>query len=167
MSHFTKITPDLSHQPLITLDTDAFEQQLLSPLRHLLTTWFAPQTQGWFRADIIATENLGPVAGPAAIRLLWPVVDALCNLRCGEVFFNDPLDMEQRTLVTRHEALVLHMIHHMRRDDTGAARDTVALLTDGCMDPDLIRAGLSFAHRFPLGVPAGAQERPRLRVISS
>jgi hypothetical protein len=57
------------------------------------------------------------------------------------------------------------MLHHMRRDHTAKARDAVEALTHGQMNPDLIRASLSFADRFPSGARQRLRGTPALRVV--
>ena len=86
-------------------------------------------------------------------------------LRQGDFAFNDPLDLDTRDLLTADEAQFIAMLHHMRRDETGKARDAVDALTRGQMDPDLIRAGLSFADRFPSGARHRLRGTPDLRVV--
>jgi hypothetical protein len=81
--------------------------------------------------------------------------------------FHDPLSLEDRAFVISDERVLIDMLHHMRRDETPAARDVVEMLTLGCMGPDIIRTGLSFANRFSCGVsrPSYHSEKPQLHVV--
>ena len=153
--------------PLSQCRFDAFEAGLLPVLRHFLTSFASPELQTWQFAYTTAAERWGDSLGLAAAQALLRVVRALLSARPGGLTFQDPLCLDARDSVTEDERLVLEMLHHMRRDDTPPARDTVEVLTDGRMDPDVIRAGLSFARRFPAG-PAGhrtADSPPSLRVV--
>ncbi len=147
----------LAQTPLAAFGFDPFEAQLLAPMRHFLTTSAAPDCQAWHRAFVIAAENWGEAHGLAVAYALWPVVREVMALRGGDLAYNDPLDLDMRGLLSQDEALLLTMLHHMRREETWQAREAVEALGRGRMEPGLIRAGLAFADRFPSGA------RPRLR----
>jgi len=161
----TRIEPDLAQMPLGAQGFDPFEERLLAVLRHLLTAAALPQSQAWHRAFVIAAENWGEQQGLAVAHALWPVVREVLALRGGAFAFNDPLDLDSREVLSPDELLLLAMLHHMRRDQTGEGRDAVEALTQGQMDPDLIRAGLSFADRFPCGARQRLRPAPALRVV--
>ncbi|KUP93340.1 hypothetical protein [Tritonibacter horizontis] len=152
-------------RPLATFGFDAFEAQLLAPLRHFLTTSAAPDCQAWHRAFVIAAENWGEAHGLAVAYALWPVVRELRAVRGGDLSYNDPLDLDTRGVLTSDEASLLEMLHHMRRDETWQARDRVEALTLGRMEPELIRAGLSFADRFPCGAKHRLRGTPALHLV--
>lgn len=159
------ITPELAQAPLVTFGFDSFEVRLVSVMRHFVTAANAPGSQAWHRGFVIAAENWGETHGLAVAHALWPVVREVLALRQGDFAFNDPLDLDTRDLLTADEAQFIAMLHHMRRDETGKARDAVDALTRGQMDPDLIRAGLSFADRFPSGARHRLRGTPSLRVV--
>lgn len=153
--------------PLSQCRFDTFETGLLPVLRHFLTSFASPELQAWQFAYTTAAERWGDSIGLAAAQALLPIIRALLCARPDGLAFQDPLCLDARDSVTEDETLVLEMLHHMRRDDTPMARDTVEVLTHGRMDPDVIRAGLSFARRFPA---ASAGQRtvanpPSLRVV--
>ncbi|WP_405117391.1 hypothetical protein L0Z64_03980 [Phaeobacter sp. BS23] len=159
---------------LADLGLDAFEAALLPQLRHFNTCLQTPQSQAWQLAYRSASERWGDIFGLAVAHALFKVVRCLYDLRGHHYVGHDALTLETRTVVTADEAAFLRMIHHMRRDDTPAARDAVADLTGGWMDPHVIRAALSFADRFPAGkahpaeIPqanAKVDQPPRLRVV--
>lgn len=159
------LAPGHQQAPLAAYGFDPFEERLLSILRHLLTEALAPGAASWHRACVIAGETWGEQQGLAIPHALWPVVRELVALRGAGFAFNDPLDIDMRGLVTVDESQLLAMLHHMRRDETRPARDAVETLTEGRMDPDLIRAGLSFADRFPSGARQRLRGHPGLRVV--
>lgn len=161
----TRFTPQLAQAPLVAYGFDPFEEKLLAILRHLVTEALAPGQASWHRAFVIAGETWGEQQGLAVAHALWSVVRELIALRGAEFAFNDPLDIDMRGLVTVDESQLLAMLHHMRRDETAAARDAVEELTHGRMDPDLIRAALAFADRFPSGARQRLRGHPPLRVV--
>ncbi|MEK0164748.1 MULTISPECIES: hypothetical protein [Phaeobacter] len=158
---------------LAELGLDPFEVALLPQLRHFTTCLREPQSQAWQHACCSAAERWGESFGLGVAHALFKVVRCLHDLR-GELYQgHDALTLSTRASVTADEAACLRMLHHMRRDNTPAARDAVADLTGGWMDPHVIRAALSFAHRFPAGKtdpaprsqPATESARPRLRIV--
>jgi len=66
-----------------------------------------------------------------------------------------------RAHMTGDEQSLLRMVHYMRRDQTAPARDALAVLTHGHMDPDVIRAGLGLAARFAKGATGARAVAPR------
>ncbi len=146
-------------QPVLRVDQsnlDDFERDLLPLLRHFLTDWFAPETHNWHVAYVTAAERWGQSVGLAIAHALFDVVRTVATVKNDAIFFHDPLNIETRQVMTMHEMQILSVLHHMRRDHTSAARMMIERLTDGTMDPYLIRAGLQFAARFSVG----AGERP-------
>ncbi|AUQ55521.1 hypothetical protein [Phaeobacter inhibens] len=159
---------------LADLGLDTFEGALLPQLRHFTTCLQSPQSQAWQLAYRSASERWGETFGLAVAHALFKVVRCLHDLRGEHYRGHDALTLATRAVVTADEAAFLRMLHHMRRDDTPAARDAVADLTGGWMDPHVIRAALSFADRFPAGKANPAQrpqaraqpdQPPRLRVV--
>ncbi len=132
------------------LGLDATEQGLLVVVRHFLTSFAKPETQAWIMAFGIASERWGQSDGARMAQGLLAVLQAALQARQGRSFqFSDPLCEGCRHKATADEAALLTMLHHMRRDHTGAARLALADLTLGQMDAGLIRAGLSLAALFP------------------
>ncbi|TNJ43011.1 hypothetical protein [Phaeobacter sp. B1627] len=158
-------TADLGQMPLAAFEFDEFETRLLAPMRHFLTASAAPGCQAWHRAFVIAAENWGETHGLAVAYALWPVLRETHALLGSELSYNDPLDMDMRGLLTPDEARLLYMLHHMRRDETAQARDAVEALSRGRLEPELIRAGLSFADRFPCGARHRLRGTPLLRLV--
>jgi len=149
------------------LGLDTFERSCLPILRHFCEAHANPNTQAWHRAFILAVECWGETLGLAAAHLLSKYMRAVLKARADGFSFQDPLDIDKRGFVTEDEAHLLTVLHHMRRDQTGSARDAVADLTLGQMDPYVIRAGLTFAARFSKGAPVNnhAQKGAALRVV--
>lgn len=145
---------------------DAFELGLLPVIRHLLTTFANPDSQAWVRAQTIAVERWGETVGLATCHRLQALLRSLRDCR-NDLCVIDPLDIDQRSRVTADEETCLWMLHYMRRDNTPKARDAVERLTNGYMDPHLVREGLKFAARFPAaGVQAAPRvEKPRLTLV--
>ncbi|ATF17199.1 hypothetical protein PhaeoP128_00539 [Phaeobacter gallaeciensis] len=166
------VSPD--EVSLADLGLDMFEVALLPQLRHFTTCLQTPQSQAWQLAYRSAAERWGETFGLAVAHALFKVVRCLHDLRGDHYVGHDALTLETRTVVTLDEAAFLRMLHHMRRDETPAARDAVADLSGGWMDPHVIRAALSFADRFPAGktqpterpqTSARGDQPPHLRVV--
>ena len=152
--------------PIETLDCDAFELGLLPLARHFLSSLQNPDRSGWQHALAIAVENWSESPG-LSIAHNFQIFLSVMTRGLGRRFeYQDPLCPDARLFVTPDERTLLQMIHHMRRDQTGASRHDVDELTGGRMDPDLIRAALTFAARFPSG-----EKRPSnkavLRVVAA
>ena len=147
------------------LDCDAFERDLLPVIRNLLDAARRPEGEGWHLAFAIAAERWGETPGPGIAWLLQKVLRAILRVRPAGLAFQPPLSVEARARVTRDEWLLVLMLHHMRRGQTARARDLVWQVTEGRMDPDVIRAALAFAARFSCGPVAGGARRPHLRVV--
>lgn len=149
---------------LADLGLDAFETALLPLLRHLTASLRAPRSQAWHFAYQTAAERWGESFGLSLAHALAGLAGRIDALT-GGITCHDALDPATRQLLTSDEAAFLLMLHHMRRDQTPAARQAVARLARGRMDAGLIRCGLSFARRFPAGIEApAAPSRPQLRI---
>ncbi|MGR3761626.1 hypothetical protein ACUXV3_16080 [Roseobacteraceae bacterium NS-SX3] len=152
--------------PLAACGLDGFETALLPLLRHFMISLQQPGTQFWQHAFKIAAERWGSTFGLAAAQALFEVIRGVHGHRGAAFACHDPFRLETRQNLTADEAAFLQMIHSMRRDRTPAARVALAGVMAGRLDPDVIRAGLSFARRFPAG--QGAQPPAaggRLRVV--
>ncbi|MEX0304226.1 MAG: hypothetical protein AB3N24_17540 [Leisingera sp.] len=145
---------------------DDFETGLLPVLRQLLLSFEAPESRAWQQGYSVAAERWGEAIGLPAAHALMKLVRAVLESREGQFNFIDPFDLECRGGVTADEAALLRMLHYMRRDQTPKARDAVADVTCGFMDPHVILAGLGFASRFSAGQEAGRHEAPLLRVVA-
>lgn len=161
---------DLQSEPLhkiSQLGLDAFERGLLKVARQFLVSHESPDTQAWHYAFLISVERWGEPIGLAAAHRLAKYVKAVLRFRADGLVFQEPFSETARAYVTNDEALMLAVLHYMRRDQTSYARDAVAALTLGQMDPDIIRTGLSFANRFSAG--AETQDKrpcsPDLRIV--
>ncbi|WP_054462318.1 hypothetical protein [Phaeobacter sp. 11ANDIMAR09] len=154
--------------PVTFCDLDEFETGLLPVLRHFMLSLTRPESQSWQFAYKIAAERWGETLGLPVAQSLFKLVQFTLKARRAGFDAIDPLALDERDFVTRDEQALLQMLHHMRRDDTPRAREAVANVTGCTMDPDVIRAGLSFADRFPAGPVARSQrgQRPELRVVS-
>ncbi|HBU15067.1 MAG: hypothetical protein A2092_17620 [Rhodobacteraceae bacterium GWE1_64_9] len=147
--------------PLEALGFDAFETALVPVLRHFLTALASPDSQGWRLAYGIAAERWGPGDGPQIAHRLFGMVEAMQACRPTRFRFGNPLCAQCRGLLTPDEVAFVTLLHHMRRDRTDAARPALADLSGGVMDVALIRAGLSFAARFPAMAGAAQQAGTR------
>lgn len=147
---------------------DDFEQGLLIVARHHLDALRSPETQAWHRAYSIASERWGDRIGLPASHLLARFLKYVISSRNGAFEHIDPFCENCRDLVTEDEIALLNVLHHMRRDITPASREAVEDLTRGRLDPDVIRTGLTFANRFPVGNRPFLKTAPtaRLRVVS-
>ncbi|MFY2823533.1 hypothetical protein [Ruegeria sp. MALMAid1280] len=169
MTHASVAQSDAGLVAIVDLPLDDFETGLLSVIRHHLDALNCPESQAWHRAYTIATEQWGDAIGFPAAHLLARFLKYVMKLRGGSFDYADPFGEHRKDWLSSDEAALLLVLHHMRRDNTSAARKTVEQLTQGWMDPDVIRSGLTFANRFPAGQmrPLHKDERPKLRVVSS
>lgn len=135
--------------PLASLAPDATEVGVLSIARHFLTSLADPGTQAWQHAFAIATERWGATEGPRLAMALFAVLQPLLRARPVPFRHCDPLCPEQRNFVTPEEAALIRMIRAMTCDLTHEARQHLAAVTGGRMDPGLIRAGLALARLLP------------------
>ncbi|WP_261399813.1 hypothetical protein [Leisingera daeponensis] len=145
-------------EPFAALGLDDFEAGLLPLLRHFLAGLRRPGGQGWQHAFHTAAERWGETYGLAVAYALFKIIRALEDVRPERLNSHDALCLETRECLTADEQALLQMIHYMRRDQTPAARQAVADAALGRMDPQVIRAGLAFARRFPC---SGAETAPR------
>ncbi|WP_054304370.1 hypothetical protein [Gemmobacter sp. LW-1] len=150
----TRHLPSADAVPVDTLRLDDFETGLLAVLRHFLTAYAHPDSQSWQAAFQIAAERWGQARGPQVAMGLLSVLQTLRGARRGPFDFANPLCRTCRTWATGSEVAFLAMIQAMRRDRTDLARPAVLRLTEGTMDPGLIRAALAFAARHPAGPDA-------------
>ncbi|SMP02282.1 hypothetical protein [Shimia sagamensis] len=168
MSIQTKHPPHRCRDVLETIGCDDFEIGLLPVLRHLCVSAQKGDPKSWSRAFDIAVERYGETTGLPAAHGLYKIVLSVFACRAGGLEVKDPLDTHARKDITDDEVQTLSMVHHMRRDNSAAARSAVAFVTRGRMDPVLIRAGLTFANRFPAGIGRQARRvvRPKLSVVA-
>lgn len=142
--------------PVETLELDDFETGILAVLRHFLTTYAQPDSQGWQTAFKLAAERWGDQRGPQIAMSLLPVLQALRRARRSDFDFANPLCVTCRAYVTGTEAAFLIMLQAMRRNHTNRARHAVLSLTEGTADPVLIQSALVFATRYRLDPDARA-----------
>lgn len=153
-------------EPLELFGFDALEIGILPVLRQFMMSFEDPDAQSWQNAYLIAVEKWGETFGLALAHSLLKVIKYVRVQRRNGFCFHDPLCLKARRTVTSDEAALIAMLHHMRRDQTSEARIAVEELTQGLLDPDVIRSGLSFAHRFPAGKePSLSPGRPELRIV--
>lgn len=155
-------------EALRTIGCDEFEFGVLAVLRHIMLGLFEGDPRGWARGQDIAVERWGEAVGLPTAYLLNKVALALADSREDGPDMMDPLCTEARLKMTDDEMQIMSMLHHMRRDKASGARSAVAFVTRGRMDPELIRAGLGFAHRFPAGVKLTHRQvrKPKLSVVA-
>ncbi|MEP3329759.1 hypothetical protein [Sedimentitalea sp.] len=158
--------PNLYH--IAQLRCDSFERTVLPVARHLFQSFAQPEQQGWFRAFAIAVEHWDEPVGLSIAYHLQKLMRALVHCRPQGLDFQDPLCIDGKNAVTEDELLLVGMLHNMRRDQTAEARKCVYQITDGRMDPDVIRTGLEFARRFSCGMGDGKKRmvsKPSLRIV--
>lgn len=149
-------------------DLDEFERGLLPVLRHIFRSLAKPEQQSWHLAYSLAAERWGETLGLSVAHALCKVIQAVERSRPNQFDTTDPLEIDLRQTLSQDEQALLLMLNFMRRDLTAQARAAVADVTGGRMDSGVIRAGLSFAARFPAGTaPRGncTVTRPQLRVV--
>ena len=163
----TSRCPSAPDQPVSALGCDPFEEGLLPVARHLICGLRDRCPRAPYRAQKIAAERWGKPIGLPAAHCMTALLSALLDCRSEGLLLQDPFALDTREQVTQDEALLLTLLHQMRRDQTPKARETVLRLSGGTMDPHVIRAGLSFAARFPAGDTQAFHQSaaPRLRLV--
>ncbi len=149
MSHSHDHSPSDDAMPLALLGLDGFETGLLAVLRHFLTAFTRPETQAWQTAFAIAAERWGEAKGPQVAAGGLALLQVLRRARRRAFNYANPMCTGCREQVTGDEARLMRMVQAMRRDRADLARPEVLALTEGTMDPALIRTGLSFAALHP------------------
>ncbi|CUH81171.1 hypothetical protein TRM7557_03275 [Tritonibacter multivorans] len=163
----TEPRPAPTDQPVSTLGCDPFEEGLLPVVRHLMAGLRGGCSRAPYRAQKIAAERWGEPIGLPAAHYMTNLLAAVLDCRGAGFLVQDPFALDARARVTADEALLLTLIHQMRRDQTPNARETVLHLSGGTMDPHVIRAGLTFAARFPAGSGPARKNTavPRLQLV--
>ena len=136
---------------------------MLAVARYFFLARSVPEQQSWQVAFSVAVERWGPDIGLPVAFALSKLVRAVADVRT-DFASGDPFDNDARERVSFDEAIMMRMLHHMRRDQPPDARDAVEVLPRGLMDPHVIRAGVAGAARFGCGAPV--RRRPDLRVVS-
>ncbi len=146
---------------------DDFEIGLLSVIRHLNVGLDLADPMAWRRAYEIASERWGDAIGLPAAHALMKLMMAVHDCREDAFQTRDPLCLKDRECITDDEVHLIAMLHYMRRDRTAAAREAVEDVTQGLMDPHVIRAGLAFAHRFSAGqgTDTSSSRAPKLTIV--
>ena len=137
---------------LNSIGCDSFERGLLAIARHFLSAFEDPKSQAWQHGYTVAVERWGETIGFPAAHAMSKLIRALLRGRADGISFFDPLCVEARTRVSADEALLMKMLHHMRRDQTARARDALGALTGSRMSPDLIRASLTFSNSYATNI---------------
>lgn len=155
-------------QVVENLPFDSFEVGLLTVSRHFLDVMRCPETQAWHLAYSIAAERWGDRIGLPTAHLLARFLKYVVQCREDNFDHTDPFCEQSCGLATADEIALLYVLHFMRHDNSAAARNAVEELTQGRLDPDVIRAGLTFANRFPAGASPNeiATKGVRLEVVS-
>ncbi|MEO1109369.1 MAG: hypothetical protein AAFX90_15755 [Pseudomonadota bacterium] len=156
-----------SIRPLVQFEFDDFERGLLPVMRHFIQSFAEPDTQSWQFAYSTAIERWGVDQGLTLAHLVYKIIKATLYSRPYGLAFNDPLCVESRNHFTSDELALMRMLHHMRRDETPAARDAAGLLSGGYPDAHVVQAGLTLANRFPTDGERREhiKRRPILRVV--
>lgn len=150
--------PTFDAVPIASLGLDDVETGMLAVLRHFLSALAGTAPQGWVTAMEVAAERWGLADGPRIAHGLVEVLQAVRRARRAAFSFANPLCLTCRTFATADEAALMAMLHWMRRDRTGPARDAVAQVAEGRHDAGLIRAGLALAGRHPAGHETPARQ---------
>lgn len=155
-------SPSADAFPLVELGLDPFETDLLAILRHFFAAFTRPDSQAWQTAFAMAGERWGEALGPQIAAGGLGLLQSLRKARQREFTFANPLCRGCREMVTGDEAHLMRMVQALRRDRTDLARPEVQALTEGTMDPVLIRSGLAFAARHPADQADFGNDLPKL-----
>ncbi|MEM6759026.1 MAG: hypothetical protein AAF601_06060 [Pseudomonadota bacterium] len=151
---------------LSRFDCDRFERGVLIVARHFAAAFADPASFGWQKAYNVAADRWGDTLGLPVAHQMSKVMRAVVACRGDSLQISPPTGRETLGVVTDDEAMLIEMLHHMRRNNARAAREVASVLTHGTLDPEVIRAGLSFADRFAAGAPPQTRGRPALAVVA-
>lgn len=101
----------------------------------------ASEQQSWQHAYVVAAERWGEQIGLSVAYLLTKVVRAVRSCRPNGLSVQDPLCREEKNFATKDEVALISMLHHMRRDETSDARNSVQILAFDRNDQAIIHAG--------------------------
>ena len=149
-------------------DFDPVSQRFLPVLRHILSNLQGDAPLSWRNAFTIAVEVWGEARGLAIAFRAEAFLSALLASRPVHLRVADPLNPEERAHLTEDEISLLALLTYMRADETPAARDRIAALTGGRVEPAVVRTGLDLARL--LGGPPGHAVRrkaPRLAIVAT
>ena len=147
-----------------TAQLDPVMRELLPVLRYFYLAFTQPTSNFWRHGYQAAIGTWGEARGLAIAHAGQKFVHDLTG--CGLVMpaFIDPLNIEKRDILTSDEARILLLLCYMGADDVARARDIIASLNQGRVDPTLVRHGLALSAHLD---PAHATRVvPRLTLVS-
>ncbi|RRH75522.1 hypothetical protein [Falsigemmobacter faecalis] len=171
MTALRPVTADISAtralQTVTGLGCDQTERGVLSVVRHFTIANQRPRSEAWTHAFTIATERWGDLRGLEIAGAAADLVQALLALREGAFAVHDPLDLHARLRLSDDEAALLRLLRALRQDLTPLAREELAGLGHGRIDPALITAALRLSRLLP--APRGGSvyhaSHPGLRLV--
>ena len=143
--------------PVNAIGLDEFEIGLLATMRYFITSFAAPETQGWVLAYRTAAERWGISDGAKAAYAMFDIVDAMRRARTTMFHFSDPHCPTCRETVTPNERHLMCMIHAIRRGRVGEAQTEAMLLTEGADNANMMRATWTLAGLFPANKNSAAR----------
>lgn len=144
-------------------ELDQMSKGLLPVLRYFHLSLYEPSSHGWRHGFETAVGTWGQDRGLAIAQATQKFVYDLMRCCQSPLHFNDPLDIDKRGALTSDEQVVLTLLIYMRRDDVENARDVIARLHQGRIDPGFVRHGLALSAMLD-GTPSRVS-RPELSVV--
>ncbi|MDG2283934.1 MAG: hypothetical protein P8N43_00135 [Alphaproteobacteria bacterium] len=139
---------------------DPMSKALLPVLRYFYLTLKVPASHGWRHGFDCAIGTWGQERGLVIANATQKFMYDLIRCAQSTLYFCDPLDISIRNTVARDEKVVLSLLTCMRQDQTGKARDIIAILLQGRIDPVFVRNALELAAKLD-----GATTRGRNRKL--
>jgi hypothetical protein len=144
-------------------ELDQMSKGLLPVLRYFHLSLHKPSSHGWRHGFETAVGTWGQDRGLAIAQATQKFVYDLMRCCQSPLHFNNPLDIDKRCELTSDERLVLTLLIYMRSDEVKHARDVIAKLHQGRIDPSFVRHGLALSAILD-GTPSRVT-RPKLTVV--
>ncbi|MEJ6392156.1 hypothetical protein V8J82_02750 [Gymnodinialimonas sp. 2305UL16-5] len=140
------------------------EQALLPVMRRFNDAFLRPERFGWRDAYALAAMTWGPSRGLAIAHAVQDFLAALMTSRPVPLRLADPAASIKP--LGPDEQAVLRLLRAMQADEAPAARDEIALLTQGRIEAAVIRTGLELAAKLDPMLPMTPdRDRPALEVV--
>lgn len=158
------MTPNIKDRPDQMAELDPMMKALLPVLRYFQLALSDPPSNGWRHGYEAAVGTWGEGRGLAIAHAVQKFTYDL--MRCGiaALHFNDQLDLQTRQMLTPDERKVLSLLTYMRADNAAGARDIIAGLHQGKIDPVFVRHGLELSAM--LDAKPSRTGVPKLRIVN-
>ncbi len=122
--------PGPQEEMLAGAGLDRFELQALDVLRLLFAAQSGNRPRHGATADGVAVALFGPEEGPVLLVALSAFIHTMAISRSERFRYSNPYCAGCARVLTRHEAGLMRILHHLRRARSGAAMIEALLLCE-------------------------------------